>query len=125
MPSLRPQRRALQRLYAQIPTFECVPGCTDCCGPVPVAAAEGERAPKLVGFLESLKPGDCLDCPYSAGGNCEVYEDRPFICRLYGTAPEEPRLRCPHGRKPDKPLSAARAAALTMEYQKIMEAWDA
>ena len=33
-----------QRLYAAIPPFECIEGCTDCCGPVPWSAWELKHA---------------------------------------------------------------------------------
>lgn len=118
MSASRQRRRGLARLYAQIPTFECEPGCTDCCGPVPASDTELTRAPLLADIVERLERG-CLDCPYSLGGNCSVYADRPFICRLFGTAPEDERLRCPKGRAPTRPLTAAQAAALTNQYFSI------
>ena len=38
-----------------------------------------------------------LGCPYLGEQGCEVYDERPLICRLFGTTP---RLPCPNGRKP-------------------------
>lgn len=40
-----------------------------------------------------------LSCPHLGEGGCEVYEERPLICRLFGTTP---MLLCPHGRHPEK-----------------------
>ncbi len=39
-----------------------------------------------------------LSCPYLGDKGCQVYDDRPLICRLFGTTP---RLACPNGNRPD------------------------
>jgi hypothetical protein len=39
-----------------------------------------------------------LSCPYLGVDGCEVYEERPLICRLFGTTPH---LVCPRGKRPD------------------------
>ncbi len=104
----------LEALYAAIPTFECKPGCSDCCGPVPFAKAEWEPV-KLVTRIA----GSCLDCSYSVGGKCSIYEHRPFMCRLFG-ATTEPKLQCPHGCAPAKPLTGKQAQILTARYAKII-----
>jgi hypothetical protein len=39
-----------------------------------------------------------LNCPYLGKNGCEVYEERPLICRLFGTTP---KLACPHGKRPE------------------------
>jgi len=36
-------------------------------------------------------------CPYLGKNGCEVYGDRPLICRLFGTTPSLP---CPNGKRP-------------------------
>lgn len=36
-------------------------------------------------------------CPYLGKHGCEVYSERPLICRLFGTTP---RLPCPNGKRP-------------------------
>lgn len=38
-----------------------------------------------------------LNCPYLGAHGCEVYGERPLICRLFGTTPSMP---CPHGLGP-------------------------
>lgn len=117
--SARPEKRALARLYKQIPAFTCKPGCADCCGPVPTSPVERVRAPRLAGIDLRLALTACLTCPYSTDAGCAVYADRPFICRLFGAVEGEPKLACPHGCKPERPLSAAKAEALTMEYMRL------
>jgi len=80
-----------------IPAFECLPGCHDCCGPVTTSPEEMARLP-----VKSIAEHDAalaeLNCPYLGKNGCEVYAERPLICRLFGTTP---KLACPHGRQPD------------------------
>lgn len=102
----------LAALYAKVPTFKCKEGCTDCCGPVPFIKAEWDK----VDVKKDLKPG-CLDCPYAkADGGCEIYEHRPFMCRLFGTVED---LACPHGCAPEKLFTKAEGNALVDEYIRI------
>lgn len=108
---------ALAAIYAKIPKFICKPGCTDCCGPVPFSKTEWS-------VIKDKRTATCLDCPYSAGGSCAIYENRPFLCRIFG-ASEEPRLRCPHGCKPVFPLSIEETKKLTAEYIQILRNDDA
>lgn len=115
---------ALTDLYRKIPAMKCKAGCTDCCGPVPSSAAERRVAPKLLALDEAVHvavSGGCLDCAYAIAGSCAIYENRPFMCRLFGTAPEDELLRCPHGCAPDEPLTAQQAARLTGEYVRLMQ----
>jgi hypothetical protein len=114
--STRAHRRALDRLYAKIPAFACRPGCTDCCGPVVAGVVERERAPQLLESVAAAVAGGCASCPYGAGGSCEIYDDRPVICRIYGTVED---LRCPHGCGPDRLLSAAQGRALLADYHSL------
>jgi len=102
--------KRLADLYASIPTFTCIPGCTDCCGPVPFSKTEWARVPVK-------KTATCLDCPYAEHG-CTIYDQRPFMCRLFG-AVDDPMLRCPHGCRPFKPLTQAQGNALTEEYIRL------
>lgn len=39
-----------------------------------------------------------LSCPHLEKNGCGVYEERPLICRLFGTSPQ---LLCPHGKRPE------------------------
>jgi Fe-S-cluster containining protein len=39
-----------------------------------------------------------LSCPHLGDQGCQVYAERPLICRLFGTTP---RLACPNGKRPD------------------------
>jgi hypothetical protein len=138
------ERRRLRELYAQIPTFQCIPGCTDCCGPVPSSREERRASPQLMDLetvhdiLEVLSKGgasaqelavapeitawgksgaDCLTCAYALEGTgCAIYDDRPFLCRLFGTVPSMP---CPHGRAPAQMLSLSDERRLVRSYLEL------
>jgi len=104
--------KQLIRLYRKIPSFECKEGCTDCCGPVPFKKAEWGRVE------DKRYGGDDLICPYAVGGRCEIYDVRPFMCRLFGTV-DDYRLRCPHGCGPDVLMSAEKGRELMNRYRGI------
>lgn len=40
-----------------------------------------------------------LSCPHLGCNGCEVYEERPLICRLFGITAS---LACPNGAHPEK-----------------------
>jgi hypothetical protein len=85
------------RFFRQhIPTFECVPGCHDCCGPVTTSSEEMARLPVISDAEHAVALAD-LSCPHLGEQGCQVYDERPLICRLFGTTP---RLACPNGRRP-------------------------
>ena len=104
--------KQIKALYQQIPKFKCKPGCTDCCGPIPFAKSEWDN-------IKDKRCASSLTCPYAVAGQCEIYEDRPFICRLYG-ATSDPDLRCSHGCAPAIPLTKAKAAELMGRYVRLM-----
>ena len=80
-----------------IPEFACIPGCHDCCGPVMASPEEMSRLP-VKSETEHAEALANWDCPHLAESGCTVYDERPLICRLFGTTP---RLPCPHGRRPE------------------------
>ena len=80
----------------RIPAFECVPGCHDCCGPVTASAEEVGRLPVKTDVEHAEALAD-YNCPYLGKLGCQVYAERPLICRLFGTTP---RMPCPNGKAP-------------------------
>ncbi len=82
---------------SRIPAFECVPGCHDCCGPVTTSTEEMSRLP-VKSDAEHEAALAQLSCPHLGSNGCQVYAERPLICRLFGTTP---RLACPHGKRPE------------------------
>lgn len=98
------------QLYRAIPSFECIEGCTDCCGPVPWSAHELRQA----GL--TAPPAERVDqaCVFSLAGHCGIHDRRPLMCRLYGAVED---MRCPHGRGPLVPLPAAEGHELVRRYK--------
>lgn len=85
------------RFYRErIPTFECTPGCHDCCGPVTASSEEVARLP-VKSEAEHVAALAEYSCPYLGEKGCQVYAERPLICRLFGTTP---RMPCPNGKRP-------------------------
>ncbi|WP_324732399.1 YkgJ family cysteine cluster protein [Pseudomonas paeninsulae] len=94
--------RKIDQLRLQIPSFACVPGCHDCCGPVTASSEEMARLPVKSDAAHDAALAE-LDCVHLGPQGCEVYDQRPLICRLFGTSKSLP---CPHGRGPDTPIEA-------------------
>lgn len=88
--------RKLDELRSRIPTFTCIGGCHDCCGPVTASSEEMARLPLRTEAEHEAALAE-LSCPHLGAHGCEVYGERPLICRLFGTTP---RLPCPNGRRP-------------------------
>lgn len=111
MSAKRREGKEIKRLRLLIPTFECVAGCNDCCGPVPFSGWEADQ-------VKEKRVQTCIDCPYSTPQGCDIYEDRPIMCRLFG-AVDDPMLRCPHGKGPEKPLTAEEGRRIAAEYARL------
>jgi Fe-S-cluster containining protein len=100
---------AKRRLKLVLPEMECVPGCTDCCGVVPVTAGE---AATIVAYISAngVKPVDNgATCPFARAGGCGIYPVRPRVCQAFGHSTE---LTCPHGRSRNVDPVALRAWVL-------------
>jgi Fe-S-cluster containining protein len=104
--------KQIQKLYDKIPAFHCKDGCTDCCGVIFFSASEWDQ-------VTEKRQATSLDCPYIEKGKCGIYEQRPYICRLFGST-DHPTLSCHHGCKPDRPLTRKECNALTITYKQIM-----
>jgi len=94
--------RKIDLLRRQIPRFDCVPGCHDCCGPVTASSEEMSRLPRKSAAEQEAALVE-YNCVHLGPQGCQVYEQRPLICRLFGTTPNLP---CPHGRGPEQPIEA-------------------
>lgn len=102
-------KEKLKKLYNQIPSFECKEGCHDCCGVILFTKEEWEPIePKLI--------AKGMDCPYITETGCQIYKQRPFMCRLFGTVKN---LKCPHGCRPNKLLTAGKGKKLLHKYHKL------
>ena len=103
----------LQALYEQIPQFTCKEGCADCCGPVLFSKSEWES-------IEDKRKATSTKCPYASSVGCDIYAQRPLICRLYG-ASSHPTLRCPHGCGPSLPLDLRTTRQIFVDYYARIE----
>lgn len=103
--------KTIKYLRKQIPAFECKHGCNDCCGPVPFSRWEWEQ-------LKDKKTAKGLMCPYATESGCEIYEQRPIPCRLFGTVEG---MRCPHGRGPKKMLGKKKELEIIEAYFRVMD----
>jgi Fe-S-cluster containining protein len=114
--------RALRMAYRDIPTMTCKAGCSDCCGIAPFTKVEFDRVADLLpadsavtpvpGGFGVTKVTAPSRCAFVTEAGCSIYDKRPAVCRLFGTLPEDPRMRCPHGCKPARPLTRAKAAGI-------------
>jgi hypothetical protein len=106
-------KQKLLDLYRQIPEFKCKESCHDCCVPVPFSKSEWAA-------VKDKREATGIDCPYATGNGCDIYEQRPFMCRLFG-AVDYWVLKCPHGCGPDKFLKEAKARKLTKLYHEMID----
>jgi Fe-S-cluster containining protein len=93
---LKQHRPKLDRLRERIPSFTCIVGCHDCCGPVTASSEEMARLPVKTEAEHDAALAE-LSCPHLGQHGCEVYNERPLICRLFGTTAT---LLCPNGMRP-------------------------
>lgn len=100
---------------SRIPAFECVPGCHDCCGPVTASSEEMARLP-VKSDAEHDAALAALSCPHLGDNGCQVYDERPIICRLFGTTP---RLACPNGRRPDDMIDTRIEAKIDRFFREV------
>lgn len=98
----------LSKIYNKIPTFNCKPGCSDCCGIAPFARREWAR-------VADKRQAYGIKCPYVGEHGCDIYEQRPVICRIYGAVDELP---CPHGCGPERRLTRAETYKLVTKIWK-------
>ncbi|MBU1225008.1 MAG: YkgJ family cysteine cluster protein [Gammaproteobacteria bacterium] len=100
---MTPNSQTIRFLRKRIPAFECEPGCHDCCGPVTASSEEMARLPVKSDAAHATALAE-LSCPHLGKNGCQVYAERPLICRLFGTTP---RLACPKGKRPEVMIEPA------------------
>lgn len=94
--------------------MNCKEGCSDCCGPVPFSDKEWEKVKN-----RPRRGDNSLKCQFLIDNKCSIYEDRPYICRIFATTKGVKELECPHGCKPFFPLPAERSEELTLNYMQL------
>lgn len=73
----------IRTLRQQIPSFECVPGCHDCCGPVTTSPEEMSRLPRKTRAEQdaAMDELNCVHLQITVGGAFGYLPDgyrRPF-----------------------------------------------
>ena len=110
----------LAELYDKIPE---VKGCTNCgqCCQLNGLLLSMPEAKRILNRITNDGEG----CKFLINNRCSVYENRPFICRMFGACRDS--LICPKGAKADKPLTEKQADKLFKIYReefiKDLEVW--
>lgn len=98
----------MRKLWEQIPDSKCRGMCQEACSAIAMSELElellsGHRPipfPRMQRMVETLaEQGQGYHCPMLMNGRCTAYEDRPTICRLYGS---EAALPCEWGCEPEE-----------------------
>ena len=110
------KKTEIQKLYDKIPSFHCKEGCTRCCENWVQCAREEDQ--RCGGF--TYETDRCSKLVEGVG--CSVYENRPFLCRLFASGESLP---CPYGYGPETPLTKEEAAALLREYLRLKKEQEA
>ena len=115
----------IEDLYDLIPDLICTEGCHECCKNFGVPSRSKVEDERIKKFLrdKSRQVGEARGnaCPYLdehllGGGGCSIYPVRPFICRVYGTAPNYP---CKMGVRPIRVLHEDEEEELFYFYRKF------
>lgn len=83
--------------------WKCIAGCNaECCGivPIPIQKYNIFRRKIKKKIVDTLRFGSHIvlmtkdgSCAFLDNRKCSIYNNRPVICRLYGTVE---KLRCPY-----------------------------
>lgn len=104
----------IKTLRKLIPDMECKPGCNECCGPIVFSKWEWTQ------ITDKRKASD-INCPYVGKNGCDIYSDRPILCRLFGTVK---KMKCPHGCKPKRMLNLKQEASIIRQYGRLFRGGD-
>ena len=115
--------RLLKNWRKQIPAMQCAPDCHHCCeGFAPAMMKEEWYRINHPGKMSIGEPINA--CPFLGAQGCEIYHQRPIICRLFGTVAREEvesadlglTIFCPKGMEPKEPLPLATALKIETDY---------
>lgn len=100
----------IREIYKKIPGSRCKAGCFKCCINV-IQFSPSE-------FADMGSYANNGMCSHFVNGKCDIYEVRPFVCRIYGTSELFECEDC----IPDRYLTAEETAKLVHLYR---EQWEA
>ncbi len=128
----RAQARAdLAAVYARVPALICKGRCADACTRIDASEIErqilrdrGIELPPSVRHpqhLALIAQGEVGRCPALGPLNtCTVYEDRPLVCRSFGTWRTS---ACEHGCVASRMIEVAEFGELVSEIESISQRW--
>lgn len=87
----------IKRIYRSLPQVNCKGKCAEACGPILFSKAEEDRWRRR--RIDPPSFDTEATCTKLAHGRCTIYENRPYICRLFGVIQA---MRCPHGCVPTR-----------------------
>lgn len=99
----------LKALYDKIPKSTCKQGCFRCCADI-IQFTKTELV-AMGGYEYRGK------CSHLVNGRCSVYENRPFVCRIYGVSEI---LRC-ENCTPDYYLTKEETLKLIHDYDLLLK----
>ncbi|MGI6202202.1 MAG: YkgJ family cysteine cluster protein [Eubacteriales bacterium] len=101
--------REIRELYKRIPASKCKDGCDRCC----------HNIIQFTPSEEAMMGGYRWDgqCPHLKEGKCAVYDNRPLVCRIYGTSELFQCKDC----TPERLLSEEETLEIMREYNRIRD----
>lgn len=105
---------SLKDIYAQIPVMKCKGECWITCAHIPTFTQEAKVIRRKHGLTISVKTSPC-PALNKINHRCKIYDDRPFICRLWGVAEG---LECPSGCEVERLLTDVEANELMAQMEE-------
>lgn len=96
-------------IYLKIPNSKCKNGCFRCCTNM---IQYTQKELKAMGGYDY----DGI-CSHLSDGKCSIYENRPFVCRIYGTSEI---LKC-DDCVPERFLSETETLELVHQYTLLLK----
>lgn len=93
-----------EEIYAKLPPTRCSDTCYKCCTNIVQFSRSEEEA--MGGYEWNGK------CSHLVDGKCSIYENRPFVCRIFGASV---LFEC-EGCTCDEPLGEEETKELVHEY---------
>jgi len=112
-------RKIAEKIHKNL-NFSCKEKCDRCCEYVVCTQWELDR---MIALMKERNPNFNFEealssdrCPFYDVENCkcQVYEERPIVCRFYGVTRE---MKCPH-LKVTPPKLSGKTRKLLMKYKK-------
>ncbi len=114
--------KKLLSLYNRIPATTGCKQCGGCCGTVAMLESEYKAAwawAKQYGYTPNPNPLDCIFL-HPKKQKCQVYQVRPFMCRIYGTITHTRKGYCVACENGCKPMSGSKEVLCHALFQSYV-----